>query len=103
MRWLKLPAWNDADRGFEPHSGLQVCFKDTKCCFSAHSYRLNIVGSLRDRVVACSASDRHGSNFESCVWRVGGSHSHYHPQEVLLSQSSLYVHKGGPHSFYFYF
>ena len=27
----------------------------------------SIVGSLRDRKVACSASDRQGSNFESCV------------------------------------
>ena len=29
------------------------------------------------------------------------SHSFHHPQEVLLVQSSLYVHKGGikPHSF----
>ena len=22
--WLKLPAWKVGDRGFEPHSGLQV-------------------------------------------------------------------------------
>ena len=47
-----------------------------------------------------SASDRHGSNFESCVWRTESSH---HPQEVLLAQFSLYVHKGGlkPDSFHF--
>ena len=31
-------------------------FKETKCVFPAHSF--NIVGSLRDREVACSASDR---------------------------------------------
>ena len=31
--------------------------------------KVSIVGSLRDREVACSASDRQGSNFESCVWR----------------------------------
>ena len=30
---------------------------------------LSKVGSLRDREVVCSASDRQGSNFESCVWR----------------------------------
>ena len=24
MQWLKLPAWKVGDRGFEPHSGLQV-------------------------------------------------------------------------------
>ena len=50
---------------------------------------VSIVGSLRDREVACSASDRQGSNFESCVWRTVSSH---HPQEVLLAQFSLYVH-----------
>ena len=60
-------------------------------------------GSLRDREVACSASDRQGSNFESCVWRTVSSQSSHHPQEVLLAQFSLYVHKGGlkPDSFYF--
>ena len=55
---------------------------------------MDIVGSLRDRV-AGSASDRQGSNLESCVWRAVPSH---HPQEV-----SLYLHKGGLklHSFHF--
>ena len=52
----------------------------------------------RDREVACSASDRHGSNFESCVWRAVSSHprSSHHLQEV---------HKDGlnPHSFHFIF
>ena len=59
--------------------------------------------SLRDREVACSASDRQGSNFESCVWRTVSSQSSHHPQEVLLAQFSLYVHKGGlkPDSFHF--
>ena len=63
----------------------------------------SIVGSLRDREVACSASDRQGSNFESCVWRTVSSQSSHHPQEVLLAQFSLYVHKGGlkPDSFHF--
>ena len=62
--------------------------------------KVSIVGSLRDREVACSTSDRQGSNFESCVWRTVSSH---HPQEVLLAQFSLYVHKGGlkPDSFHF--
>ena len=41
------------------------------------------------------ASDRQGSNFESCVWRTVSSQSSHHPQEVLLAQFSLYVHKGG--------
>ena len=65
--------------------------------------KVSIVGSLRDREVACSASDRQGSNFESCVWRTVSSQSSYHPQEVLLAQFSLYVHKNGikPDSFHF--
>ena len=60
-----------------------------------------IVGSLRDREVPCSASNRQGPNFESCVWRTVSSQSSHHPQEVLLAQFSLYVHKGGlkPDSF----
>ena len=65
--------------------------------------KVRIVGSLRDREVACSASDRQGSNFKSCVWRTVSSQSSYHPQLVLLAQFSLYVHKGGlkPDSFHF--
>ena len=65
--------------------------------------KVSIVGSLRDREVACSASDRQGSNFESFVWRTVSSQSSHHPQEVLLAQFSLYVHKGGlkPDSFHF--
>ena len=59
------------------------------------------VGSLCDREVAGPASDRQGSNFESCVWRAVSSH---HPQEVLVAQYSLYVHKSGlkPDSFHFF-
>ena len=65
--------------------------------------KVSIAGSLRDREVACSASDRQGSNFESCVWRTVSSQSSHHPREVLLVQFTLYVHKGGlkPDSFYF--
>ena len=42
-------------------------------------------------------------NFESCVWRAVSSHSSHHPQEILLAQFSLYVHKSGlkPDSFHF--
>ena len=67
--------------------------------------KVSIVGILRDREVACSASDRQGSNFECCVWRTVSPQSSHHPQEVLLAQFSLYVHKGGlkPDSFHFYF
>ena len=62
--------------------------------------KFSIVGCHRDQEVACSASDRQGSNFESCVWRTVSSH---HTQEILLAQFSLYVHKGGlkPDSFHF--
>ena len=65
--------------------------------------KVSIVGSLRDPEVACSSSNRQGSNFESCVWRTVSSQSSHHPQEILLAQFSLYVHKGGlkPDSFHF--
>ena len=77
--------------------------KETKMFLPHPRVKVSIVGSLRDREVACSASDRQGSNFESCVWRTVSSRSSHHPQEVLLAQFSLYVHKGGlkPDSFHF--
>ena len=77
--------------------------KETKLFLPHPRVKVSIVGSLRDREVACSASDRQGSNFESCVWRNVSSQSSHHPQEVLLAQFSLSVHKGGlkPDSFHF--
>ena len=79
--------------------------KETKMFLPHPRVKVSIVGSLRDREVACSASDRQGSNFESCVWRTVSSQSSHQPQEVLLAQFSLYVHKGGlkPDSFHFHF
>ena len=76
--------------------------KETKLFLPHPRVKVSIVGSLRDREVACSASDRQGSNFESCVWRTVSSQSSHHPQEVLLAQFSLDVHKGGlkPDSFH---
>ena len=76
--------------------------KETKLFLPHPRVKVSIVGSLRDREVACSASDRQGSNFESCVWRTVSSQSSHHPQEVLLAQFSLYVHLGGlkPDSFH---
>ena len=76
--------------------------KETKLFLPHPRVKVSIVGDLRDREVACSASDRQGSNFESCVWRTVSSQSSHHPQEVLLAQFSLYVHKGGlkPDSFH---
>ena len=79
--------------------------KETKLFLTHPRVKVSIVGSLRDREVACSTSDRQSSNFASCVWRTVSSQSSHHPQEVLLAQFSLYVHKGGlkPDSFHFYF
>ena len=62
--------------------------KKKKKFFPHPLVKVGIVGSLRDQEVACSASDRQGSNFESCVWRTVSSH---HPQEVLLAQFSTKV------------
>ena len=78
--------------------------KKTKMFLLHPRVKVSIVGSLRDREVACSASDRQDSNFESCVWRTVSSQSSHHTQEVLLAQFSLYVHKGGlkPDSFHFF-
>ena len=85
--------------------GLVPCLgglKETKMFLPHPRVKVSIVGSLRDREVTCSASDRQGSNFESCVWRTVSSQSCHHPREVLLAQFSLYVHKGGlkPDSFH---
>ena len=78
--------------------------KETKMFLPHPRVKVSIVGSLRDREVACSASDLQGSNFESCVWKTVSSQSSHHPQEVLLAQFSLYVHKGGlkPELFHFF-
>ena len=79
--------------------------KKTKMFLPHPRVKVSIVGSLRDREVAFPASDRQGSNFESCVWRTVSSQSSHHPQEVLLAQFSLYVHKDGlkPDSFHLAF
>ena len=42
-------------------------FKETKMFLPHPSVKVSIVGSFRDRELACSASDRQGSNFEFCV------------------------------------
>ena len=66
-------------------------FKVTKC-FPPLTREDSILWGAS--VTACSASDRQGSNFKSCVWRVVSSDSSHHPQEVLLAQFSLHVHRG---------
>ena len=91
---------------FTPEFGVRfpvsAVWRKQKMFFPHPRVKVSIVGSLRDREVACSASDRQDSNFESCVWRTVSSQSSHHPQEVLLAQFSLYVHKGGlkPDSFH---
>ena len=96
---VNTAAFHARVRGSAPDLG---GLKETKMFLPHPRVKDNIVGSLRDREVACSAPDRQGSNFESCVWRTVSSQSSHHPQEVLLAQFSLYVHKGGlkPDSFH---
>ena len=98
---VSTAAFHARVRGLIPGLG---SLKEAKMFLLHPRVKVSIVGSLRDREVACSASDRQGLNFESCVWRTVSSHSSHHPQEVLLAQFSLYVHKGGlkPESFHFH-
>ena len=97
---VSTAAFHARARGSVPGLG---GLKETKMFLPHPRVKVSIVGSLRDREVACSASDRQSSNFESCVWRTVSSQSSHHPQEVLLAQFILYVHKGGlkPDSFHF--
>ena len=97
---VSTAAFHARARGSVPGPG---GLKEIKMFLPHPRVKVSIVGSLRYREVACSASDRQGSNFESCVWRTVSSQSSHHPQEVLLAQFSLYVHKGGlkPDSFHF--
>ena len=78
--------------------------KETKMFFPHLRVKVSIVGSLRDREVACSASDSQGSNWESCVWRAVSFQLSHYPQDVILAQFSLYMHKGGlkPDSFHLF-
>ena len=63
-------------RGSDPGLG---GLKETNMFLPHPRVKVSIVGSLRDRKVACSTSDRQGSNFESCVWRTVSSHLSHHP------------------------
>ena len=101
----------DSDTGYNhspsKHGGLTTSYSPkvakTKMFLPHSLVKLSILGSLRDREVACSASDLQGWNFESCVWRAVSSNSSHHPQVVLLAQFRLYVHESGlkPDSFHF--
>ena len=62
-------------------------FKEIKMFLPHPRVKVSIVGSLRDQEVACSASDRQGSNFESCVWRTVSSHSC--DVSILVSSSTI--------------
>ena len=97
---VRTAAFHARVRGSVPGLG---SFKEIKMFLPHPRVKVSIVESFRDREVACSASDRQGSNFESCVWRTVSSQSSHQPLEVLLAQFSLYVHKGGlkPDSFHF--
>ena len=88
---VSTAAFHVRARGSVPGPG---GLKETKNVFLHPRVKVSIVGGLRDREIACSASDRQGSNFESCVWMTVSSQSSHHPQEVFLAQFSLYVHKG---------
>ena len=96
---VSTAAFHARVRGSVPGPG---GLKETKTFFPHPRVK---VRSLRDREVACSTSDRQGSNLEFCVWSTVSSQSSHHPQEVLLAQFSLYVHKGGlkPDSIHFIF
>ena len=85
---VSTAAFHARARGWVPGLG---GLKETKKMFLPHPrVKVSIAGSLRDREVAC-------------VWKTVSSQSSHHPQEVLLAQFSLYVHKGGlkPDSFHF--
>ena len=97
---ISTPAFHARVRDLVPGLG---GLKETKMFLPHPRVKVSIVGSLRDREVACSASDRQDTNFVSSVRRTVPSQSSHHPQEVLLAQFSLYVHKGGlkPDLFHF--
>ena len=99
---VSTAAFHPRVRGSVPGLG---GLEEKKKFFPHPRVKVSIVGSLRDREVAYSASDRQGSNFEACVWRTVSSKSSHHPQEVILAQFSLYVHKGGlkPDLLHFYY
>ena len=93
-----------ADTGFAPRLvPLSQRFERNKNVSSPSTRKTQYCG---EPTWPCTASDRPGSNCESCVWRAVSSHSSHHPYGVFLAQFSLYfVHTGGlkSHSFYVHF
>ena len=66
---------------------------------------LNLMGGGPRVLVSTAAFHARVRGSVPGVWRTVSSQSSHHPQEVLLAQFSLYVHKGGlkPDSFHFIF
>ena len=69
---VSTAAFHARVRGLVPGLG---GLKEKKMFLPHPRVKVSIVGNLRDREVACSASDRQGPNFESCVWRTVSSQS----------------------------
>ena len=67
---VSTAAFHARARGSVPGLG---GLKEAKIFLPHPRVKVSIVGSLRDREVACSASDRQGSNFESYVCRTVSS------------------------------
>ena len=88
MQWLKLSESRLLDPAlafkFQRHKMIHPC------SFVMIMGIMGVLGNLLNREITNSASDRQGSNFESCVWRAVSSHSSHHPQDVPLAQFSLY-------------
>ena len=73
--------------------------KETKLFLPHPRVKVSIVGSLRDREVACSASDRQGSNFESCGYEIAKVYLPYlvhHSSGTTMSYLTTHklLHKG---------
>ena len=66
--------------------------EETKMFHPHPPVNLGIVRSLRNREVACSASDRQGSGIKSFVWKARLSHLYLHTHNFLLAQFSLYMY-----------
>ena len=73
VQWIKLPAWKVGNRGFEPHYGLQVSQKQKVSSPLTRDDSILWGASVTERQRA-RPPDRHGLNFESCVWRALSSH-----------------------------
>ena len=98
---VSIAAFHARVRGSVPGFG---GLKETKKMFLPHPRaKVTIVGSLRYRAVACSASAARARISNPVSGGQCQSQSSHYLQEVLLAQFSLYVHKGGlkPDSFHF--